>query len=61
DSKGLALTFSATGLPPGVTFSSSGHISGVPTAGGSYTVKVTAKDSGGGSGSTTFGYQVYGF
>ncbi|GAA1980541.1 hypothetical protein GCM10009838_47150 [Catenulispora subtropica] len=61
DSKGLPLTFSATGLPPGVTISSSGQISGVPTAGGSYTVEVTAEDSSGGSGSTSFGYQVYGF
>ncbi|NUP49865.1 MAG: hypothetical protein HOW97_21510 [Catenulispora sp.] len=61
DSKGLPVTFSATGLPPGVQISSSGRISGVPTVGGSYTVRVTATDSGGGSGSTTFGYQVYGF
>ncbi|GAA2066449.1 hypothetical protein GCM10009839_92820 [Catenulispora yoronensis] len=61
DSKGLPVTFKATGLPPGVTVSSSGRLSGVPTVGGTYQVKVTATDSGGGSGSTTFSYQVYGF
>ena len=36
DSKGLPLTFSAAGLPPGVTITRGGYISGVPTSGGGY-------------------------
>lgn len=44
-----ALTFSATGLPPGLTISNSGVISGTApdSAAGDYTVKVTAKESNG--------------
>jgi hypothetical protein len=61
DSKSLPLAFSATGLPPGVSITRGGSISGVPTSGGAYTVTVTAADSGGGKGSATFTYQVYGF
>lgn len=62
DSKGLSLTFSATGLPPGVSITRGGYISGVPTVGNTtYTVTVTATDSGGAKGSTSFPYQVYGF
>jgi len=61
DSKNLPLTFSAKGLPPGLSISSSGDISGTPTTAGTYQVTVTATDSGGGSGNTTFGDTVYGF
>ncbi|MBS2532788.1 putative Ig domain-containing protein [Catenulispora sp. NF23] len=61
DSKNLPLTFSATGLPPGLSISSSGDISGTPTTAGTYQVTVTATDSGGGSGKTAFGDTVYGF
>ncbi|MEZ0106722.1 subtilase family serine protease [Catenulispora sp. EB89] len=61
DSKSLPLTFSAKGLPPGLRISSSGDISGTPTTAGTYQVTVTATDSGGGSGTTTFGDTVYGF
>ncbi|WP_194894231.1 S53 family peptidase [Catenulispora pinisilvae] len=61
DSKNLPLTFSATGLPPGLSISSSGAISGTPTTAGTYQVTVTATDSGGGSGKTAFGDTVYGF
>jgi subtilase family serine protease len=61
DSKNLPLTFRAAGLPPGLTISSSGDISGTPTTAGTYQVTVTATDSGGGSGTTTFGDTVYGF
>lgn len=61
DSNNLPLTFSATGLPPGLGISASGVVSGTPTTAGTYQVTVTATDSGGGSGRTTFGYTVYGF
>ncbi|WP_412542383.1 M28 family metallopeptidase [Longispora sp. K20-0274] len=59
-STGGTLTFSATGLPPGLTISAAGSITGTPTTGGTYSVKVTAT-AGGSSGSTTFSYQIYGF
>ncbi|HVK24205.1 MAG TPA: S8 family serine peptidase [Actinokineospora sp.] len=58
---GGPLTFTATGLPPGLSISSTGQITGTPTAASTFSVTVTAKDSGGGTGSTTFGWQVYGF
>ena len=38
-------TWSATGLPPGLTMSTGGAISGTPTTAGSYTVTVSVKDS----------------
>jgi Bacterial Ig domain/MBG domain (YGX type)/Putative Ig domain len=44
---GVALTFSATNLPPGVTFNPGTRtFSGTPTAAGTFTVTVTATDSG---------------
>ncbi|WP_412542384.1 M4 family metallopeptidase [Longispora sp. K20-0274] len=60
-SNGGTLTYSATGLPPGLSISSTGSITGTPSAAGAYTVKVTVTSSGGATGSTTFGYQIYGF
>jgi endo-1,4-beta-xylanase len=55
DSAGAALTYSATGLPAGLSINSStGLISGTPTASGSSSVTVTARDSTGASGNTTF-------
>ena len=55
-------TWSATGLPPGVTIgSSSGTVSGTPTTAGTYSGTVTATGSGGsGSGSATFTFTVTG-
>lgn len=44
---------SATGLPPGLTMSSAGVISGVPTTATNATVVVTATDSSGGAGAFT--------
>ncbi len=45
DPDGDSLTFSATGLPPGLAISApSGVISGSPTSAGSYSVTVTATD-----------------
>jgi len=55
------LTYRATGLPTGLTISSSGEISGTPTVGGTYSVKVTATDTGGSQGSTSFAFTVYTF
>jgi choice-of-anchor A domain-containing protein len=43
-------TFSATGLPAGITMSSSGTISGTPTASGTFNYTVTVKDSAGNQG-----------
>jgi Zn-dependent metalloprotease len=55
-------TWSATGLPPGVTIgSSTGTVSGTPTTAGTYNVTATATGSGGsGSGSTAFTFTISG-
>jgi endo-1,4-beta-xylanase len=58
DSGGAALTYSATGLPAGLSISSSGLISGTPTAAGTSSVTVTAKDSTGATGSASFTYTI---
>ena len=56
---GQTLTYSATGLPAGLSISSSsGLISGTPTTAGSSSVTVTAKDTTGASGSTSFSWTV---
>jgi large repetitive protein len=61
------LSFAATGLPPGLSISPSGVISGTltpgasqggPNADGIYTVSVTASDGNGGTVTTTFTYTV---
>ena len=57
DSAGKALTYSATGLPAGLSISSAGVISGTPTTAGSSTVTVTAA-SGTASGSVSFTWNV---
>ncbi|GAA2052509.1 hypothetical protein GCM10009839_69950 [Catenulispora yoronensis] len=57
DSAGKALTYSATGLPAGLSISSSGLISGTPTTAGTSSVTVTAS-SGTASGSTTFSFTI---
>ena len=43
-------TFSATGLPAGLTMSSGGTISGTPTVSGTFNYTVTVKDSAGNTG-----------
>ncbi|MFL6061215.1 MAG: putative Ig domain-containing protein [Marmoricola sp.] len=53
------LTYSATGLPAGMTISaSSGLISGTPTTASTSTTVVTAKDSTGASGSASFSWTI---
>ncbi|HEX4791539.1 MAG TPA: putative Ig domain-containing protein, partial [Actinospica sp.] len=55
---GQTLTYSATGLPAGLSISSSGLISGTPTTAGSSSVTVTAKDTTGASGSAGFTWTI---
>ncbi|MGW0997691.1 putative Ig domain-containing protein [Streptomyces sp. NPDC002520] len=59
DSAGAALTYSASGLPTGLSVnSSSGLISGTASTAGTYQVTVTAQDSTGASGSASFTWTV---
>jgi Putative Ig domain len=51
-------TWSATGLPPGLSISSSGLISGTPSTAGSYSVTATARDATGATGSATFSWTI---
>ncbi|MDX2680809.1 putative Ig domain-containing protein [Streptomyces sp. NY05-11A] len=59
DSAGATLTYSASGLPTGLSISSStGLISGTASTAGTYSVTVTASDSTGASGSASFTWTV---
>ncbi|MDF3297729.1 putative Ig domain-containing protein [Streptomyces tropicalis] len=59
DSGGAALTYSATGLPTGLSINgSTGLISGTASTAGTYQVTAMAKDSTGASGSTSFTWTV---
>jgi Putative Ig domain len=56
---GQTLAYSATGLPTGLSISAStGLISGTPSASGTYSVKVTATDSTGATGSASFTWTI---
>ena len=56
---GQTLTYSATGLPAGLSINSTtGLISGTPTTAGSSSVTVTAKDTTGATGSASFTWTV---
>jgi serine protease len=58
-SAGKTLTWSASGLPSGVTINATtGVISGTPSTSGSGTATITASDSTTASGSTTFSWSV---
>jgi hypothetical protein len=50
--------WTAAGLPTGLSITTSGLISGTPTTRGTFTVTVTAIDSVGASGSTTFTWTI---
>jgi Zn-dependent metalloprotease len=53
-------TWSATGLPAGLSISSGGTVSGTPTTAGTYSVTATATDSASQTGSTTFTFTISG-
>ncbi len=55
---GQTLAFSASGLPAGLSISSSGLITGTPTTAGTSNVTVTATDTTGASGSASFSWTV---
>jgi len=56
---GQTLTYSATGLPAGLSISSTtGLITGTPTTAGTYSVTVTAKDTTGATGSASFTWTI---
>ncbi|HEX5406505.1 MAG TPA: putative Ig domain-containing protein [Pseudonocardiaceae bacterium] len=51
-------TFTTTGLPTGLSTSSSGLISGTPTTAGTFTVTATVHDSAAGTASTSFTWTI---
>jgi Putative Ig domain len=55
---GRALTFTASGLPAGLSISSTGKISGTPATAGTSSVTVTATDTAGAHGSATFSWTI---
>jgi hypothetical protein len=57
---GQTLTYTATGLPTGLTINPTGLITGTPTTAGTYTATITATDTTNATGSTTFTWTVNG-
>jgi len=58
DSNGDALTYSAVGVPPGISLSTAGLFTGIPTTVGSYTVVATVEDPAGLNDSKSFTWNV---
>jgi hypothetical protein len=58
DAYGFAITFTATGLPAGLSISPGGLISGTPTAAGTSTVTVTAQAATGAAAQATFSWSI---
>lgn len=58
DSAAMSLTYTAASLPSGLTISAGGLISGTPSAAGTFASTVTARDSTGACGSTTFSWVI---
>jgi subtilase family serine protease len=58
DSGNQPLSYSATGLPAGLTMSATGAISGTPTTVGTSTVSVTATDGPGNTNAITFTWTI---
>ena len=57
---GQSLTYTASGLPAGLSISASGLITGTPTVAGTSNVTVTATDTTGASGSAAFTWTITG-
>jgi hypothetical protein len=57
-SRGGTLTYAASALPPGLRMSASGVVTGTPTTAGVFHVTVTARDSTGATGSTSFEWSI---
>jgi Zn-dependent metalloprotease len=57
---GQTLTWSATGLPSGLSISSTGLITGTPTTAGTFSTTATARDTTGATGSATFSFTISG-
>lgn len=55
---GQTVTYTATGLPPGVSLTASGQITGWLSRAGNYSVQVSASDAAGTAGSVAFGWTV---
>jgi hypothetical protein len=56
---GQTLTYRATGLPVGLSISSAGLITGIPTRVHTYSVTVTATDTTGAAGSASFSWAIH--
>jgi len=58
DSAGSALTYTAAGLPAGLSISTTGLVTGTPTVTGSFAVTVRATDPTGATGSAAFSWTI---
>jgi subtilase family serine protease len=58
DTKGAPVSFSASGLPAGLSMSSSGKVTGRPRHVGTSTVTISASDAAGASAHTTFAWTI---